>query len=142
MPYLHIWVHLVWSTKNRQPFLNDTIRQLVFEHIKENAAQKNILLKAINGYRDHVHCLILINKDRTVSDTVQLLKGESAFWINKQGLTAEKFSWQNEYWATSVGYSEVARVKKYIANQETHHRTTSFTDEVDAFIAENGLEDA
>ena len=56
MPWVKVWIHFVWSTKNREPFLKDEIRQKVFQHIRENAKEKGIHLDFINGYIDHVHC--------------------------------------------------------------------------------------
>lgn len=58
MGYLKIWIHLVWTTKNRKPSLTKEIRQEVFHHIRENAKVKNIYIDFINGYTEHVHCLI------------------------------------------------------------------------------------
>nr|WP_051052925.1 transposase [Fulvivirga imtechensis] len=58
MPFLKIWIHTVWTTKYRVPFLSNEIRQTVFAHIKKNAKEKDIYIDFINGYTDHVHCLI------------------------------------------------------------------------------------
>ncbi len=89
MPFVKVWMHLVWSTKNREPYLKDDIRQKVFQHMRENAMKKDIYLDFVNGYRDHVHCLVSLGVDQTIAKTVQLIKGESSFWINKQGLIKE-----------------------------------------------------
>jgi len=93
MPFVKIWIHFVWSTKNREPYLTDKIRQKVFEHIRENAQTKGIHLDFINGYTDHVHCLISLGTDQTIEKTMQLIKRESSFWINKNKLCREKFEW-------------------------------------------------
>ncbi|MEE9439848.1 MAG: IS200/IS605 family transposase [Saprospiraceae bacterium] len=85
MSWVRVWIHVVFSTKNRAEFLHQSFRQNIFTHIKENAREKNIKLIEINGYTDHVHCLLLLNKDMSISKTMQLIKGESSFWINKQG---------------------------------------------------------
>ncbi len=134
MPYIRIWVHLVWSTKSRKPFLNDNIRQTVFDHIAENAKIKNIQLDIIDGYNDHIHCLLRINSDQNIATIVQLLKGESSFWINKKGLMKHKFEWQDEYFAVSVSESQLDRVRKYILNQEIHHKKKTFQEEYSEFI--------
>src|SRR5688500_8740730 len=105
MPYTKIWIHLVWSTKNRTPFLSDDLRQKVFEHIRNNALKKDIELAALNGYPDHVHALLRLKTDQTISKVAQLLKGESSFWINKNKLTLAYFEWQDEYFAVSVSES-------------------------------------
>jgi REP element-mobilizing transposase RayT len=63
MSWVRIWVHLVFSTKNRIPFLHTAIRQKVFQHIKQNAEKKDIYLDSVNGWSDHAHCLISLNKN-------------------------------------------------------------------------------
>lgn len=135
MPFIKAWFHLVWATKNRYPFLNSDIRQTVFDHIKQQAKQKAIYLDSINGYTDHVHCLISLSVDQTISKTVQLLKGESSFWINKEKLCKQKFEWQEEYFAVSVSHSQIDVVRRYIKNQEQHHSHKTFQQEYDEFMA-------
>lgn len=134
MPFVKIWIHAVWSTKNRVPFLEKNIRKSVIDHIKENAREKNIYLDTINGYLDHLHCLISMKGDQTLAKTIQLIKGESAFWINQQGMTEKKFSWQSEYFAVSVSESQLTKVRNYINNQEHHHSNKSFQQEYDEFM--------
>jgi len=138
MSWVRIWVHLVFSTKNREPFLHKDIRKQVFQHIKDNAAKKGIYLDAVNGYSDHAHCLISLNKDLSISQTSQLIKGESSFWINQNKLTAGKFIWQDDYWAVSVSESHLQKVRRYIFNQEEHHQKKSFTEEVEEFMNKYG----
>ncbi len=140
MPFIKVWIHLVWSTKNREPYLKDSIRQKVFQHIRENSIKKEIYLDFVNGYKDHIHCLISLGVDQTISKTVQLIKGESSFWINKEGLIEERFEWQDEYFAVSVSESGVDRVRDYIKNQEEHHRHKTFQQEYDEFISRYGFE--
>ena len=139
MPWVKVWIHFVWSTKNRQPFLNHEIRQKVFRHIRDNAKVKGIQLDFINGYVDHVHCLISLGTDQTIEKIMQLIKGESSFWINKNGLCKTKFEWQDEYFAVSVSESMLENARKYIANQESHHRTKSFDDEFEDFMKRTGF---
>jgi REP element-mobilizing transposase RayT len=140
MPFVKAWMHLVWSTKNRQPFLADNIRQKVFQHIRENARKKDIFLDFVNGYRDHIHCLVSLGVDQTIAKTVQLIKGESSFWINKERLIEEHFEWQDEYFAVSVSESQVNVVRSYIKNQEEHHRHKTFQQEYEEFIKNYGFE--
>ncbi|MBT5421139.1 MAG: transposase, partial [Candidatus Cloacimonetes bacterium] len=70
MPYINIWIHLIWATKNRQPFLNSDIRSKVFSHIRENAKEKGIHLDFINGYREHVHILFSMNQEQSIAKIV------------------------------------------------------------------------
>lgn len=141
MPFVKVYIHFVWSTKNRYPFLNSKeLRLKVWNHIRENAIEKKIFIDFINGYTDHCHCLISLGVDQTVQKIMQLIKGESSFWINKNNLTNEKFEWQDEYFAASVSESMIDRVREYIKNQEEHHKKKSFQQEYDAFIIKYGFQ--
>jgi len=140
MPYIKIWIHLIWATKNRLPLLNNDIKSKIFEHIRINAKQKSIYLDFINGCSDHVHALISMNADQSISKIAQLLKGESSHWINKNQLVKEHFAWQEEYIAVSVSYNGIDNVREYIKNQENHHRQKSFSEEWNLFIEKYGFE--
>src|SRR5688572_12835673 len=111
MPWIQVWLHFVWSTKDRYPYLKDEIRQKVFEHIRQNAREKDIHIDFINGYLEHVHCLISLGTDQTLEKIVQLIKGESSFWIDKNKLTKTKFAWQDEYFVVSVNESTLPSVR-------------------------------
>ena len=138
MSFVKIWVHLVFATKNREHLLTKGIRYDLYKHIMQNCKAKDIFLQAINGYTDHIHCLISLGKDQSISKISQLIKGESSFWINKNNLTPEKFIWQDDYFAISVSESQVQTVINYIQNQETHHSKKSFDDEVEEFMSKYG----
>ena len=84
MPFLKIWIHAVWATKNREALFDKPIRSLVFEHIHQNALDKDIMMEIVGGYSEHVHCLFRLKNDQTISKVMQLIKGESSFWINQQ----------------------------------------------------------
>lgn len=140
MPWIKVWIHFVWSTKNREPYLRDGIRQKVFQHIRENAKEKGIFLDYINGCLDHVHCLVSLGTDQTIEKIMQLMKGESSFWINRNRFCKTKFEWQDEYFAVSVSESVIESVRKYIANQEEHHRTESFDEEFNGFMKRAGFQ--
>jgi|SRR5690625_78041 len=139
MSWVRVWVHLVFSTKNRYPFLkNSRIRNEVYNHILENAKKKDIFLEAVGGYKEHIHCLVSLNREMSISKTAQLIKGESSYWINKEKLISEHFNWQDDYWAVGVSESHVKRVKSYIANQEQHHKLKTFSEEVNEFMNKYG----
>ena len=131
MSYVKLWIHAVWTTKNRKPYLNREIRNDVFRHIKNQGYKKGIHVDFINGYIDHVHCLISLNADQCVADVLEQLKGESSHWVNATKLTKEKFGWQKKYYAASISRSHVERVRDYIRNQESHHSRQSLDDEID-----------
>ena len=140
MPFVKVYLHCVWSTKNRIPYLDSIeLRQKVWNHIRENAIQKGIYIDFINGYSDHCHCLISLGVDQNIQKVIQLINGESSFWINKNEFTKEKFQWQEEYFAVSVSESILDKVREYIKNQETHHKKKSFQEEYDEFILKYGF---
>jgi putative transposase len=135
MPFIKIYIHLVFSTSERTPFLNTLdLRVKIWKHIKENASTKGIFIDMVNGYSDHCHCLISLGSDQNIEKIVQLIKGESSHWINKNQLTRERFCWQDEYFAVSVSESKVELVRNYIKNQEKHHQHKSFAEEFHEFI--------
>lgn len=129
---------MVFSTKNRMPLLNDEIRNRVFMHMKENAEKKHIWLDHVGGYEDHCHCLISLGREQTISKVAQLIKGESSFWINKNLSLDSKFMWQDDFWAVSVSEGHMRNVRKYIRNQEIHHRKSGFKVEIDEFMNKYG----
>ncbi len=140
MPFVKVYIHFVWSTKNRVPFLiTKELRQQTWQHIRENAEKKDIHIDFVNGYSDHCHCLISLGIDQTISKVMQLIKGESSFWINKQNLCGGDFGWQDEYFAVSVSESILNQVRDYIKNQEEHHKRKTFQEEYDEFISKHGF---
>lgn len=135
MSWVRVYIHIVFSTKNREPFLNSSdLRKKVFQHIKQNASEKDIWLDCVNGWQEHAHCLISLGKEQIISKVAQLIKGESSFWINQNKLTENKFVWQDDYWAVGVSESHLQSVRDYIHNQEKHHSKKSFTDEVNELM--------
>ena len=136
MSYVRVWIHAVWGTKNREHFLTSEIRPQVLAHILQNARKKEIYIDRLNGYTDHVHCLFGLNADTTIGKTLQLLKGESAHWMNEERMTPMKFEWASEYYAVSVSESVLEKLREYIDNQADHHREITFAGEVDDFLRE------
>ena len=139
MSWVRVYLHMVFTTKNREPFLNSTeLRKTVFQHIKKNCEEKEIWLDCVNGFQDHAHCLISLGREQSISKVAQLIKGESSFWINQNNLTSEKFMWQDDYWVVGVSESHIERVRKYIHNQEQHHAKQTFTTEINLFMKKYG----
>lgn len=133
-------IHVVWGTKHREPVLVDEKRKLLFDHILTNAKTKGVYIDTIGGYIDHVHCLISLGGDQTISKVVQLIKGESSFWANRENLITPKLVWAEDYFAASVSESAIQNVRSYIQNQEDHHRKISFTEEYEKFIRSYGFD--
>jgi REP element-mobilizing transposase RayT len=76
MPYVKIWIHCVWGTKKRFPFLVTEKRKKIIDHIISNAKEKNICIDTLNGYTNHLHCLISLGATQTLADVLRLIKGE------------------------------------------------------------------
>ncbi len=139
MSYVRIWLHCVWGAKNRISFLNNSNKLTILNHIKENAISKDIYIDFLNGHKEHIHCTISLNPEQALSKVMQLIKGESSFWINKNKLTQGKFEWADEYFAVSVSESQIDNVREYIKKQEIHHKKKTWEEEYNEFIEKYGF---
>ncbi len=139
MPFIRIWVHLIWSTKNREKIISQQIKPLLLNHILDNARQKKIYVDQINCVEDHCHSLISLGASQSISKVAFLLKGESSHWMNENKILPTYFEWQDEYIAVSVSESQVVKVRAYIKNQEEHHRKKTFQEEYNLFIKKYGF---
>ena len=140
MAFVKIWIHAVWGTKNRDPVLEKGILESVCNHINENGKIKGVFIECINGYTDHLHCLMLLNADTSISKQMQLIKGESSFWINKNKIIKGHFEWTDEYFASSVSEDKLDIVRAYIINQQEHHKKVTFKDEYEKFLKHFGFD--
>ncbi len=129
MPFTRVIIHFVWSTKNREPVLEEKLRERIFEHIRNNVRKKGIYIDTIGGYVDHVHALVFLMPKQTMANIALLLKGESSHWVNEQNLTLGYFQWQDEYFAVSVSESMLNKVRNYIHHQAEHHEHSTYTEE-------------
>ena len=135
MSYVRTWVHFVWAVKNREPVLVSPYREKLLVHMRKNAKEKKIYLNRINGYHDHVHCLVSLGGSQTIVGVARLMKGESSFWFNnKSGFQTRKLQWQDEFFAVSICESNLAKVQTYIDGQEGHHQKRTFEEEYAEFI--------
>jgi putative transposase len=107
----------------------------IIAHIKEYANSKSIHIDHINAVEDHMHALVSLGADQNIATVINLIKGESSHWINQQGIIPDKFSWQDEYFAVSIGESQLETVRQYIRNQVEHHQKKTFQQEYDEFMA-------
>jgi putative transposase len=139
MSYIKIMVHSVWGTYKHQPILVSGKREELFKHIRENAKSKDIYIDTINGFTNHVHCLISLGADQNIAKVMQLIKGEASFWANKENLLTNKLEWAEDYFAASVSESAVNKVRMYIKNQEEHHKKITFAEEYEKFINSYGF---
>lgn len=133
MPFIRIWLHIIWSTKNREKLITKALKPKLLQHIQHYTREKQIFIDSVNCTSDHIHLLISLGASQSASKIIGIIKGESSHWINKSKLTKTKFEWQDEYMVYSVSESVISKVRKYIANQEEHHRNKSFQEEYSEF---------
>ena len=141
MSYIKIWIHAVWGTKNREPILKPTILQQVCSHIVSNAKEKGIYIDTINGHDEHIHVLMLLKAENSISKQMQLLKGESAHWTNQTNLIKEGLGWADKYFAASVSENKIEIVRTYIRNQQAHHQKQTFMEEYKHFLKSLGYDE-
>jgi REP element-mobilizing transposase RayT len=106
MAYVQNWLHCVWGTKNRLPFITSQNKIEIIAHIRENAKVKGIYIDFINGHKEHIHCIISLSADQTLTKVMQLIKGESSFWINKHSISQGKFEWADELSPVPTNYRD------------------------------------
>ena len=140
MAQVRIWIHGVWGTKNRIPYMqNKSRRTNLFKHMKSYAKEKAIYLDFVNGANDHVHCLISMACDQNIAQIMKLLKGGSSTYAVKQRLFTPDFDWADDYYAVSVSQSHVEMVRNYLKKQEEHHRRKTFEEECQLFMEKYGF---
>ncbi|MGD9590774.1 MAG: IS200/IS605 family transposase [Pyrinomonadaceae bacterium] len=131
--HVSVYLHIVFSTKNRFPFITPEIEAQLFAYIGGILNGFESVLLAANGTANHVHLLISMSKAATIPDLIGTIKRESSKWMKTNGSMLSKFAWQDGYSAFSVGHTQIPSVKKYIANQKEHHATKLFEDEMRIF---------
>jgi putative transposase len=129
-----ILVHLVFSTKNREPILAESVREPLCAYASAVLRNLDSHVVVINAWRDHVHILFALNKNLSLAQVVMEIKRATSKWIKTQGKEFAGFHWQSGYGAFSIGQSGVDEVKAYIANQAKHHRVKSFEEEFRSFL--------
>jgi len=134
-----IWLHYVWSTKDRENLITPKLKNELIFHIKEFGQQSDIYVDTVNGIADHIYLLIEMKPSQSPAQIANLLKGESSNWINQKDFLNGKFAWQNGYGVFSVSESQLDKVRKYILNQEIHHQKMTYLEEVDKFMKAYGL---
>jgi len=132
--YTQLYIQLVIAVNNRDALLLKEIRPRVFEYISGIITELKHKSIIVNGVSDHIHILLGLNGNVSISDTVHAIKRGSSLFINKEKLCKFKFSWQEGYGAFSYSKSHLERVYKYIKNQEMHHSKKSFKKEYIDFL--------
>jgi putative transposase len=141
MSQVRIWVHCVWGTKNRAPFMQNKSRRIsLFKHFKSYAKDKDIYLDFVNGVSDHVHCLVSLKRDQSIAHVVKSLKGATSHYAVSQRLFAPDFDWADDYYAVSVSHSQTEAVRNYLKKQEKHHERKTYLEECQEFIEKFGFQ--
>jgi len=133
-------VHLVFSTKGREPWIVPDIAQRLYDYIGGTLRGNKCTLLDAGGMPDHVHLLISMSREMSAADLARIVKSTSSKWIHDTFPNMAYFAWQAGYGAFSVSYSELGGVKRYIGNQAEHHRTMTFQDEFRLFLKKHDLE--
>lgn len=136
-----IYVHVVFSTKGREPWLRDSeLRQALHAYIGGTLKQLECMPLEIGGVEDHIHILMLFPRTRSVADVVKETKRVSTKWLQSQASYLKSFHWQAGYGVFFVSQSNVVVVVDYIRHQEEHHRKLKFQDEYRAFQRKHAVE--
>jgi putative transposase len=137
---VQIFIHVVFSTKNRVEMITPEIEPELFAYIGGIAANNNSKLVAANGTANHIHLLMLLSKTIELSEFVGDIKRNSSRWIKSKGDDLKSFGWQDGYSAFSVGQTQVPMVKEYIADQKEKHGRQKFEDEMRTFYDKYRIE--
>jgi putative transposase len=136
-----IFVHLVFSTKQRQPFLDDRdLREEMHRYLGGTCNALDCPVLSVGGVADHVHVLCGLGRAITIADVVKDLKRESSKWAKDRPGQSSDFQWQSGYGAFSISPGHVKALIKYIDGQEEHHRAESFQDELRKILRKYGVE--
>jgi REP element-mobilizing transposase RayT len=140
MPSTHLSLHfhIVFSTKDRHPFITDDWKSRAHEYLGGLIRGADAIPEAIGGTADHVHLLVGLRATHSLATFVQDIKQSSSHWVHEV-IGNKNFSWQPGYGAFTVSVSNCDGVKAYIANQVEHHWTKSFQDEYVIFLQRHGV---
>jgi putative transposase len=127
--YTCLLYHLVFSTKDREPWLQAELRPRLWEYLSVAIRGEGGFCLLANGVVGHVHLLARLRQDKAVSEVLRSLKANSSGWIHEAFPKLRGFHWQAGYGAFTVSQSQTATVRRYIASQEAHHRQLTFQEE-------------
>ncbi len=132
--------HLIFSTKNRLPFITSDLQSRLYEYIGGILRNNGSVLIAAGGMPDHIHLLVRLNKQLAVSDALRLIKTNSSKWVHDSFPEHQGFAWQEGFGAFTVSLSGLPDVKDYLAHQEEHHRQRTFKEEFMTILKKHGIE--
>lgn len=132
--YSQIFIHLVFSTKQRAPIISPEFEEKLNSYIINSGKKFDMQVLAIGGTENHLHVLLILPPKLSVSEAARIIKGGSSKWINDQFMEERKFRWQRGYGAFSINKSLVPTTIKYIKNQKEHHQSISYQEEFTKFL--------
>ena len=136
-----IYIHLVFSTKNHKPFVDETIQPELYAYIAKILYDEcSSPAKIIGGVEDHVHILLNLSRTCTIAHLVEMVKKRSSKWMKTKGEKYRSFQWQIGYGVFSVSRSGLEAVTKYISSQKEHHRRKTFKDEFRGFLDKHRID--
>jgi putative transposase len=136
--HLSLHVHIVFSTKNREPIILPVWRDRLHAYIGGILRTLQAIPDSVGGVEDHIHLLVGIRANHAVADLVREVKSLSSRWIHEE-LGQTRFAWQEGYGAFTINSSEIAALQEYISKQEEHHRARTFQDEYLDFLARQNI---
>ena len=137
--YTCLKYHLVFATRERTPWLVESLRGDLYDYIGAMVVRRQALLLAIGGVEDHVHLLISFRPAVALAEVVRQIKAISSKWINERPDFDGTFAWQKGYAAFTVSESQVPTVRRYILRQEQHHHRSTFDTELQHLAIRHGL---
>ena len=137
--FTHLLSHVIFSTKGRAPFLDAELKERLFPYMGGIIRELDGSALAINGTVDHAHLLLLMPAKTALADVIRVLKTNSSRWIHETWASRHTFAWQSGYGAFSVSRSVVEEIRRYIENQEKHHRRMTFQEELLALLERHGI---
>ena len=126
--------HLVWSTKNRRNLIEKSFQKRLYDYIGGVVKEHKGYLLEIGGIANHVHLLVSLSNLNNYSGLIRDVKAGSSLWVHKTIPAAREFGWQEGYGSFCVNFSSIESVKRYIQNQEEHHRKCTYEDEFIGFL--------
>lgn len=132
--------HLIFSTEERVSLITPDFRQRLYDYIGGVITNAKGRLLSAGGTRDHIHLLTSLRPKPAVADILRDVKANSSKWIHETYPDLRSFAWQDGYGAFTVSYSHLDQVRRYIAQQETHHARKTFQEEFIQFLERHGIE--
>jgi REP element-mobilizing transposase RayT len=138
--FVSLHFHLIFSTKDRAPLISSEVQPRLFEYIGGILRAERSVLEAAGGVEDHVHLLVSLDQQLSVSTALRVIKAGSSRWVRETfPATLSGFAWQAGYGAFTVSHSHREKVRAYLSRQAEHHRTVTFQDEFLAFLRRHGI---